>query len=577
MPSPFLSPIRRVVGKIPQSTVTRRLACVLLLTTCALQAGELFALKELQQTPVAPASIKRTADHDYFIDFERDAFGWLQLEIDAPADGELTVRLGEKLKDGAIDLKPNGSIRSAQVKLAYKAGRKSYRVNTPVDKRNTSDKAIRLPRELGVVMPFRYAEVLNAPREINARSATQIMVHYPFNDSASSFHCSDERLIKVWDLCKYTIKATSFAGIYVDGDRERIPYEADAYLNQLSHYGVDADVAMARRSHEYLLNNPTWPTEWKQISVLKAYQDWMYSGDVDSIRRNWEALKNEKIFSSRARADGLIDSKGLRDIVDWPKTECDGYVMSPVNTVVNAFHYRSLVCMAEMARAIGKAGESGSFQLEARRFYDAFNEKLFDPASGIYLDGVGIRHSSLHANLFPLAFGLVPEQRKPAVIAFIKSRGMACSVYPAQFLLEGLFESGEAEAAIALMTANHERSWLNMLAFGSTMTTEAWDMKFKNNLDWNHAWGAAPANIIPRYLLGVRPLEPGFAKAIIAPQLGKLPYAEGLVPTILGGVGVKARPGKVEVDVPKGMTAAVIVPGTTRRVEVGAGRHVIAR
>ena len=27
-------------------------------------------------------------------------------------------------------------------------------------------------------------------------------------------------------------------------------------------------------------------------------------------------------------------------------------------------------------------------------------------------------------------------------------------------------------------------------------------MKYKNNLDWNHAWGAVPANVIPRGLMG---------------------------------------------------------------------------
>ena len=32
---------------------------------------------------------------------------------------------------------------------------------------------------------------------------------------------------------------------------------------------------------------------------------------------------------------------------------------------------------------------------------------------------------------------------------------------------------------------------------------------------WNHAWGAAPANIIPRYLVGVRPLTAGFSKVLI--------------------------------------------------------------
>lgn len=292
-----------------------------------------------------------------------------------------------------------------------------------------------------------------------------------------------------------------------------------------------------------------------------------------SIRRNWDELKNKKVFSSRARADGLIDTQGLRDIVDWPAR--DGYVMSPINTVVNAHHYRSLLYMAEMGRAIGKEEDAKVFERDAAQMLVAFNEKLFDPATGLYLDGEGINHSSMHANFFPLAFGLVPDSRKPSVIAYLKSRGMACSVYTAQYLLEGLFENGEAEAALALMASGGECSWLHMLEFGSTLTTEAWDRKIKPNLDWNHAWGSAPANIIPRYVLGVRPLDPGFTKAIVAPQLGKLAYAEGVVPTVLGGVGVKARAGKIEVDVPRGMTAVVVVPGTTRRIEIGSGQHMI--
>ena len=34
------------------------------------------------------------------------------------------------------------------------------------------------------------------------------------------------------------------------------------YINQLCHYGVDAEYEMARASLEYLLFYPTWPTEW---------------------------------------------------------------------------------------------------------------------------------------------------------------------------------------------------------------------------------------------------------------------------------------------------------------------------
>jgi hypothetical protein len=161
------------------------------------------------------------------------------------------------------------------------------------------------------------------------------------------------------------------------------------------------------------------------------------------------------------------------------------------------------------------------------------------------------------------------------VVEFIKSRGMACSVYPAQFLLEALFENGEAEYAIALMASGSERSWRHMLDFGSTITTEAWDIKFKSNMDWNHAWGAAPANVIPRYVLGVRSLEPGFTKALVAPQPGKLEHVEGVVPTIRGGVRVKIEGRRLEVDIPEGMRAQVEW-GTVVN-DVGEGVHVFER
>lgn len=56
-------------------------------------------------------------------------------------------------------------------------------------------------------------------------------------ERAAYFRCSDDTLNRIWELCRYSMKATSFTGYYVDGDRERIPYEADALINQLGRYG----------------------------------------------------------------------------------------------------------------------------------------------------------------------------------------------------------------------------------------------------------------------------------------------------------------------------------------------------
>jgi len=519
----------------------------------------------LVQTPVAPAKVVRKGVGHYLIDFGRVAFGYLVLDIDAPADGEIEVQLAERGTSEGVNRKPGGTVRYVEVKQPLKSGRHRYRVQTPRDRRNTGGRAIRLPEEIGVVMPFRYVEIIGCPVELKPDMVTQMAVHYPFDDEAARFDSSNEILNQIWELCRYSMKATSFCGVYVDGDRERIPYEADAYINQLSHYAVDREYSLARHSHEYLLEHPTWPTEWKQHSVMMAWADYMYTGNKESLAACYDVLQSQKTLEQRARPDGLLNTKGMRDIVDWPKGERDGYDFREVNTVVNAFHYENLKQMALFAEALGKKDDAKQYRDRAEKFFETFNAKLFDPKRGVYVDGEGSNHASLHANMMPLAFGLVPKEHVESVADFVVSKGMACSVYGAQYLMEGLYRAGRADAAFALLVSEDVRSWYNMIRVGSTITLEAWDNRFKRNQDWNHAWGAVPGNIIPRYLLGVRPLEPGFGKVLVRPMPGPLARAESTIPTIRGPIHVAienlaGQPFSLKVSIPVNMTARVEVP-----------------
>ena len=141
---------------------------------------------------------------------------------------------------------------------------------------------------------------------------------------------------------------------------------------------------------------------------------------------------------------------------------------------------------------------------------------------------------------------------------------MACSVYGAQFLMDALFNAGAEDDAISLMTAPGDRSWRHMVEdVGTTITLEAWDQKYKPNQDWNHAWGAAPANVLPQKILGVEPSEPGWTLVRIYPRLGNLKWAEGSVPTPHGAVTVRAEADdiyRLSVTIPVGVTAAVFIP-----------------
>lgn len=553
-------------------------------------------MKPLVETEIAPVDVRRTPEGALFVAFERAAFGTLTVRLPGSHKRRsLVAHFGEKLDAaGRVDRHPPGSIRYRRVEQGVAAGKSVCRFVIPPDKRNTGPAAIKMPASIGEVLPFRYVEIEDGAG-LTAADIRQVAVHYPFDDNAAAFHCSSEVLNAVWDLCKYSIKATTFCGVYVDGDRERIPYEGDAYINQLGHYGVDHEYAFARHSHEYMIQHPTWCTEWHLHSVLMAWMDYLYTGETVSLETFYDDLCAKTLIDF-ARADGLISvapemrspavaarverhfqrgiiRRDIRDVVDWPPGsftaggtgERDNHEMLPVNTVVNAFHCRALRLMSRIAQVTGRGEDHERFTAAADRVQAAINRQLFDARRGVYVDGENSRHASLHSNLFMLAFDLVPEARRRRVLDFVKSRGMACSVYGAQHLLDALYRHGEAAYALELMTARHDRSWWNMLQVGSTITLEAWDLRYKNNLDWNHAWGAAPANIIPRWLLGVRPVEAGFAQAVIEPQLGALTEARGQVPSVLGPIGVSVcnhddEPFEMQVDIPPGMTARLVVP-----------------
>lgn len=532
----------------------------------AFQVGEsvgyITTANHFQQENILPQTLNEVGDNTWMADFGKAAFANLAFRYETDQEETLAVRLGEQLEGGRINRDPQGLIRFQEVEVPVSPDKDRYVLELPADKRNTGPAAVALPDTFPVLLPFRYAEIVatKQPEEV-----TQQAYFGYFDAGQSSFSSSDTILNQVWNLCKYTMKATSFAGIYVDGDRERIPYEGDAYINQLSHYAVDWEYPIARRSIEYFMENPTWPTEWQLHVALMFYEDYLYTGNTELIEKYYDELKH-KTLMELAREDGLISSANatpefmkklgfkdpdvkMRDIVDWPPAqkdtgwelataegERDGFVFTPINTVINALYFRNLEIMGEFARILGKTNEAMDYELVATKVKKAVTEKLMDSEKGIYLDGEGAGHSSLHANMMPLAFNMVPEENVSTVVDIIKSRGMACSVYGSQYLMDGLYNAGEADYALELMTATHDRSWWNMIAIGSTMTLEAWDMKYKPNADWNNAWGAVPGNIVARKMWGIMPKTPGGGLLEIKPQLSRLTETDITVPFLTGKV-----------------------------------------
>ena len=550
---------------------------IILLSLLAPTAGgDAFLVKEQER----PISVKALGDGTVQADFGRVAFGQMDIRLTSKTGSDTVVlHLGERAVDGRIWRTPTTSVRYRKQTVALKKGTHIYSFYIEPDTRNTGPEAMKMPADIGEVLPFRWCEVEGYGGKLGRKDFVRHSVHVPFDDKAAYFRCSDDTLNRIWELCRYSMKATSFTGYYVDGDRERIPYEADALINQLGHYGADCNFDVARRTLCHLLDHPTWPTEWILQALDIAWNDWMYSGDDSLIRSRYDDLMVRTLLSLR-ESNGLISTttglqtpeflasirrkEPISDIVDWPHSgdtglkkgeggEDDGYVYTDFNTVVNAWFYHALLRMEDIASHLGKTEDASLLHDASSKVKEVFDSQLYDSERGVYVDGIGTGHASLHANMFSLLFGLVPADRQAGVVAFIRSRGMACSVYGAQFLLDALYSAGEEDYALELLTGDGLRSWYNMLRVGTTITLEAWDDSFKPNQDWNHAWGAAPANIIPFRLMGVRPLEPGFTKILVQPRTSTLKWAKAKIPTVKGPVRITVRNGKVRIRAPKGV------------------------
>ncbi len=483
------------------------------------------------------ARLVRSGNGEWFFDFGKDAFGRLILELTAGRNTVVEIALGECLKEGRIDPSPGGFRRYFKTAVEVKAGKHSVEILFPPHQAPNAGLKKCLPPEGVEIMPFRYVEISGS--NISSVQPCRLAYYGGFNDEAAEFVSSSAALNEVWEFCKYSIKATNAFECYIDGDRERLPYEGDTYINQLGHFCCDADYGKAANTICRLLTAPTWPIEWRLLMPVIVRDYVLYSGDTSQLAR-WKSALTECLFMERCDADALLPEKfdymkngeNVRTIVDWPPVERDGCEFVSAMTVPNCCLYEALRAMHWLYGDEKYLENAGILRASIRR-------KMMK--NGIFTDGTGSEHSALHSLVFPVAFGVADQTDWAKLGGVIKAKGMACSVYAAQYVLDASFICGLHEHALHLLTRRGERSWLGMIDQGSTITMEAWSNELKPNQDWNHAWGAAPANVIPRRLCGIRPVRAGFAEFIVEPKPGDLEFFRFRQPTLHGAVTVEYR------------------------------------
>ena len=510
------------------------------------------AAADIEQVERRPVSVTKIADGQWLVDTGRELSAGLRLTIDGTAGTTVEIRLGEERNaDGTVRYQLRAQTTYREV-WTLRDGPQSI--------------------EHWGYRCFRWAQLITDPALDLSHAVTLLEQVTPQPAQVASFSSSNPDLDKVWAFCAYTIAANR-QDVHMDSPtRERDAYEGDLVVHGRGEMALSRSYDIVRQSNRYLLRRPAWPTEYKFMTITTAWEEFLETGDPDALAADFDrhiAEQGERWLD----ADGLIrkdpgaSSQNNGDIVDWPTSQRDGYVFTQVNTVVNAWQYQAFLLMQQAASALGRSSDAAHYAALAETMRASLNAQFYDASTGAYFDGEGTTHQAQHASVYAAAHGVAPDAELARIADWLVSNTAApvrVSANAAQWLLEALYRGGRADAALDIMTSRRPESWLSMIeTWGATQTMEAWSPIVKSNTTFSHPWTSGPANVIARFLLGVRVVEPGGARVEIAPAPATLARATGTVATVRGLVGVDIEQSpryRVSVDLPGNVTGTLRWP-----------------
>ena len=393
-------------------------------------------------------------------------------------------------------------------------------------------------------------------------------VQYPFNDDDSSFTSSSDMLNKVWTLMKDSLRLTSLDTFTDSNTRERLPYEADGYITARSRWVLQEEYEWPKHSIKHVLHNPTWPTEWKQFTILLAHEHYMMTGDNSIVEEYFHLLKNNtmhpfihpdtnlvdftgKIVSHRFNSlchstidyfpPNVTDGGTSCDIVDWEESYRCGYNFTTKNTVVNAFAYKSMKMLSELAMLVpALVNEAKLLKTQAVNTKQAILKLMYNKKTGFFCDGLcseTANPGTFHAQHYPLWLGVTPDEDVEIVHKYLSSQGMRGSTYSSHSLLYGLYERtasiDNGQLGLDLMVQCSNQSWCNMIESGATTSWEMWNFYQGTH---SHPWSSTPASVIVFGLFGLRPTVPGWSRWRVKIASGNLKFGKIKTPTPNGPI-----------------------------------------
>ncbi|MEO7191635.1 MAG: family 78 glycoside hydrolase catalytic domain [Vicinamibacterales bacterium] len=578
-------------------------------------------LTRIVEEEIRPASVTPIGDGAYMVDLGKVYAGTPRITFSGGTPGQLVTMLG------GYTLGANGRIdptKNQAADLSYFA-------------ELNGSTFVYAPTEY---VGLRFFQIEHAPMPIAASNFKFVVRHSRMDSTRSSFDSPNETLNAVWNLMKRSLTVGAQEEFVDTPTREKGGFLGDGAIMSTMAMPVYGERLLSERQlHEFIRSmEQFWPSEadrgrinavypnndnardipdYTQAFLLWVWSYYMETGDRRFLEDQYDRLKDvaEYVYRARNAATGLItDIPGgsggyVHGIIDWPASMRYGYDMTTAaRTVVNGWAYADFDVMSRIAEVTNRPADRELYRQRAEALKTAINAKLLN-ADGVYVDGLRAdgtpsTHVSQHANMFPLALGLVPETNRASVITKVKDLRMSVGMVTVLYLIRALGESHQGEHLIDLLTnATWDAGWARSLARGATATWESWTADVDGNSQ-SHAWGTGGLEAYVRYILGIQPTKPGYEEVQIRPlDFGTvLPWAKGSITTERGEIAVawnrSASQYKATLTLPANVTASVCLPSgadtattvrvdnrdvrgtldsTCVRVTVGSGTHILTR
>ena len=519
----------------------------------------------------------------YVYDLGENFSGWPKIVVRGPAGRKVKLLPGELVDDAGFVTQRSGNVRPGD-EVSF-----SYTLKGGADETWT-------PRF--TYYGFRYVQVEGAVPAADAAPDDAVLISLQGEflhadlPRTGHFDCTNPLLVRIHELITQALLSNTMSVLTDCPTREKLGWLEQTHLNaDTAFYNEDAvtlyekmlrdmqdsqlaDGMVPEIAPEYLAflnadgSNSVFrdSPEWGAAIVLSPWATYRYTGDVRILVDGYPSMQRyAKYLSSRLR-DGLLDF-GLGDWYDiGPKPPGESQWTSRTLTGT-AIYCEILRALARIARILGHDADASRYAGDASSATRTFNARLFDPRTNRYDRG------SMTANAMPLAIGLVPEDRRPAVlanlVADIRAHGNHVTAGDVGFhyVVLALMDNGRGDVLYDLLSRMDAPSYGNQLAQGATALTEAWDAnpyKSQNHFMLGHAETWLYGGLGGIRIDFDRPAE---SRIRIAPQaVAGVGSAAVRYRSVLGDIattwlkyGGRLR---LHVEVPPGATAQIVLPAT---------------